>query len=141
MYDETRKLLRKNEISATKNKVALLQELQDMYRPLDAYELHRKVSERVQMDLATVYRTLTQFRERGIIRELYDKTNVLYYEVVSGNKKVHPHFKCDNCLQYFCLPPLSKDDREALSRMAARFQVDDMIITMSGLCTDCREED
>jgi len=137
---ETKSILNMAKIRATRKKVAILKEIAGAYRPIDAYELHKNVAERIPMDLATVYRSLTAFRQHGIVSVVSDDSGVLFYEMTSDKDRMHAHFKCERCSRYFCLPALSSNEKKILSRSASRFMVNDICISLHGLCEECRKE-
>lgn len=132
--------LKESGIRATRKKSAILDAIADSPRPVDACFIHSKVKSTAPMDLATVYRTLTLFKAKSLVREVVDKTGVQFYELAESKNRAHPHFKCDVCDLYFCLPSLDNDNAEALSGLAGDFKVKDYAITMNGVCAECQEE-
>jgi Fur family transcriptional regulator, ferric uptake regulator len=137
---DSRELLRSRSIRATLKKVAILGEIVESARPLSAAELYARIVSRVPLDLATVYRTLNLLRESRLVREITDATGTQYYEIACMHNPVHPHFKCVCCRSISCLPSLGSGDAAYMSRFAGDCEIQDISITLSGICGKCREE-
>jgi len=134
---ETKHLLKKNNIRVTVRKVAILRAIFEGCRPVNADELHKRVSEYMSVDLATVYRTLKAFKKSGLVREINDPTGVQYFEVASDNQS-HAHFKCTECLKLFCLDCAASDALAAVPDVGVDFDVQEIWVTLSGICKECK---
>jgi len=137
-YD-TLQILRTHHIRVTPRKKAVLGEILACDHPLAAAELHRRASARINLDLATVYRSLESFLRHGIIREIAFENGVQAYEMACIHNPAHPHFKCLRCRKIFCLDSLETGEAEYLiSRFSGSRTVTDFSITMSGICERCK---
>jgi Fur family transcriptional regulator, ferric uptake regulator len=134
-------ILKNSHIRITERKLAILRCFLASSTPVNASELHGLVSLSFPMDLATVYRTLNSFREKGLIREITDDKGTLYYEIACLHNPVHPHFKCLKCRKISCLEFLDHDSAASMSRFASDCKITDISITLSGICRDCLTED
>jgi Fur family transcriptional regulator, ferric uptake regulator len=137
---DSKELLKSRHIRITERKLAILQSILSSSTPVNASELHGRVSSALRMDLATVYRALSSFREKGLIREITDDTGTLYYEIACLHNPVHPHFKCLKCLKISCLEFLDHDSTSSMTRLARDCEIIDISITLSGICRECRME-
>jgi Fe2+ or Zn2+ uptake regulation protein len=135
---ETTDILRSRGLRVTRKKTAILREILSSDHPLNAAELHRRVAERLPIDLATVYRTLNALRENGLLREISDGSGTLYYEIACVHNPVHPHFRCLHCRKITCLGTLSGESEAAVAKYAGGCEIEEISITLSGVCAACR---
>jgi len=138
---ETAALLRSRRIRATRKKTAILREIHDCGRPLNASELYERVSEELPVDLATVYRTLNAFSKKGLVREISDGSGAVSYEIACVHNPVHPHFKCVRCRRISCLDTLTVESEAVVKEYASGCEIEEISITLSGTCEDCRRKD
>lgn len=127
-------------IKNTKNKAILLEFLKNSTMPLTASELHLKCSQESKMDVATVYRTLQQFKEKSILKEILGGDSVVRYEYVGQDSKPHPHFQCEQCRELICLDALGFEDALYFSNMAKQHKIHSINITLSGICEGCQSQ-
>ncbi len=91
------------------------------------------------ISLATVYRNLAYFRERGEILSLGDVRGV---ERFDGNTAPHVHFICTGCGRIMDLPGITVP--EGVCTAAARQiggRVESCHLTLDGLCGQCAGAD
>ena len=93
--NEIAKLLRGARLRPTRQRVALASLLFDAGdRHVTAELLHEEAVERnVPVSLATVYNTLHQFTEAGLLREVAVEGAKTYFDTNTSN---HYHFFCEN---------------------------------------------
>ena len=138
-----REILSRNNIKNTKQKEKILLELMQSSSHLMAEEIYQRVKND-KIGLATVYRSLKLFERLGIVKEI-PMDGVKYYELkIYSKKPLHIHFKCSNCnviididyadinLDYIKLNQKVEMKRE--------LEVNDVNITLLGLCKKCRGE-
>lgn len=125
-------------IKNTRNKAIILDILKSMTIPVTANKLHLKCSEILKMDIVTVYRTLQQFKEKGIIREFLGSDGIINYEYAGLSSRPHPHFQCEKCHEVTCLGELGFDDALYFSNMAKHHKINTITITLSGICESCQ---
>lgn len=129
--------LKEKGIKNTRAKSALLNILKQKNKPIDVNSLHKECQELTPVNLVTVYRTLQQFHEKGLVQEFLDKDSVTQYEYVNKNGQAHPHFQCSECGTVFCLGALAFDDALYFSNMAKKHKVNSINITLNGICEAC----
>lgn len=138
MNDETiKEKLKAKGIKNTRAKSVLLEILKQNEKPMDANALYRESQKMTPLNLVTVYRTLEQFHEKGLVQEFVGKESIKQYEYIDKNAKAHPHFSCDKCGTLYCLDALEFEDALYFSNMAARHKVLAINITLSGICEAC----
>ena len=78
---------------ATPSRLSILAMFKKARRPLSAQEIIHMLLETV--DQATVYRTLTSLKEKGIIKQVDLRHNHAHYEL--ANLTEHHHLICTHC--------------------------------------------
>ena len=129
--------MRKAGISKTSQRLAVINILFAATKPLSANAIRQSLKTKTSIDKVTVYRILSIFRERGIIREIASSGGVGYFEIITSENQLHPHFSCRNCGTLTCMTPqpfikmpdliLSKDD----------YSIEHIEINISGICSEC----
>ena len=137
MNETIKEELKEKGIKNTRAKSVLLDILKQNDKPMDVNTLHKESQKITPLNLVTVYRTLEQFHEKGLVQEFLGKESTKQYEYINQNAKAHPHFSCDKCGTLFCLGSLGFDDALYFSNMAARHKVLSISITLSGICDSC----
>lgn len=138
-----RELLTRNNIKNTKQKEKILLELMQSSSHLMAEEIYQRVKND-KIGLATVYRSLKLFERLGIVKEI-PMDGVKYYELkIYSKKPLHIHFKCSNCNVIIDIDDADINlDYIKLNQkveMKRELEVNDVNITLLGLCKKCREE-
>ena len=86
--------LRAAGLRPTRQRVALAQLLGGGHRHVSAESLHQEALKAgIPVALATVYNTLNQFTEAGILREVVVGSGRSYFDT---NTDAHQHFYCDD---------------------------------------------
>ncbi len=138
-----RELLTRNNIKNTKQKEKILLELMQSSSHLMAEEIYQRVKND-KIGLATVYRSLKLFERLGIVKEI-PMDGVKYYELkIYSKKPLHIHFKCSNCNVIIDIDDAEINlDYIKLNQkveMKRELEVNDVNITLLGLCKKCRGE-
>jgi Fe2+ or Zn2+ uptake regulation protein len=111
----------------TKTRKKLLAFLEKEERALTAKEIHEQLSE---IDLATIYRNLSLFVDKGLIRELRINKGESAYEI---NKDDHEHAICDECGKIRHIPIDKSKIKEIIGELND-FDVNDIEVTIKGHC-------
>ena len=138
-----REILSRNNIKNTKQKEKILLELMQSSSHLMAEEIYQRVKND-KTGLATVYRSLKLFERLGIVKEI-PMDGVKYYELkIYSKKPLHIHFKCSNCNVIIDIDDADINlDYIKLNQkveMKRELEVNDVNITLLGLCKKCRED-
>jgi Fur family ferric uptake transcriptional regulator len=109
--------------------------------PMSADELHRKLRNR--MSLASLYRSLSQMEEAGVIAVHHSSGRASRFELSAWLAGHHHHLVCDNCgvIIEMELTSLEEDRVESIVRAASKredFLAGDHVLEITGLCSSCR---
>ncbi len=90
-------------------------------------------AEHSDISLATVYRNLARFKERG---EIISVGTVNGIERFDGNTTPHVHFICTNCSGVLDLHQIAVPE-ELSNTVAGTGQVASCQLTFTGICNEC----
>lgn len=140
MHDHQRakEFLAKCGVKATSNRVALLALFLGVPHTLTAPEAVAALEQRQRVNKVTVYRMLSLFQERGIVRKLSLAGRADYYELAVGSPLSHPHFQCQRCGEVQCLEPVDLNQVLAVVRGHAGNLAERVEIRVEGVCHKCR---
>ncbi|KAF0239077.1 MAG: Fur family transcriptional regulator ferric uptake [Prolixibacteraceae bacterium] len=99
---------------------------------------HQEISKRLerQCDRVTIYRALDKLMEEGFIHRIVDVDGVSKFAACHGCTKnhhhQHVHFSCSVCSSVTCLEEIEPD-----FSLPEGYQVQEMNITLSGVCPVC----
>ena len=131
-------ILQKAGISKTSQRLAVLDILFKATTPLSVNAIRQALETESNIDKVTVYRILSLFRQRGIIREIASAGGANYFEMATLENPLHPHFSCRNCGSFTCLAPLPFTQAPELILSKDDYSIDHIEINISGLCACCR---
>jgi Fur family transcriptional regulator, ferric uptake regulator len=121
----------------TKPRVALLEALAVLTRPVPIEELHQQLKESA-CDLVTVYRCLAAFEDIGLVRRSFLHNGTSLYELTPGGTPQHYHVVCKSCGQtervdYF---PIDGPERVLRERGYANIS---HLVEFFGVCPACQK--
>lgn len=103
--DDARSVIRSAGLRCTAARIAVLQCLADYAGPMSPMDVAGRL-EPFGFDKSTIYRSLTEFGESGIVVRLDLGDSVRRFELISQTAGVtteHPHFMCVACGDIRCL--------------------------------------
>jgi Fur family transcriptional regulator, ferric uptake regulator len=117
--ESAREKLQSVDLKVTKSRLALLEALREGHGPFSPEDLFKKLGPSL-CDLVTVYRMLTVFEEKGLVRRCVFGDGRMRYEL-QDNEHHHHHLVCRQC---HSVKPLSdcvmKKTEESLSALGYR---------------------
>jgi Fur family ferric uptake transcriptional regulator len=131
--------LREAGLSQTSQRMAVLEIIIKADGPLSVSEILNRTEPEQKINKVTVYRILSSFNERRIIRELPTDQGMNLYEMACPHNPIHPHFYCKTCRMISCLSPLTLSQAMDWFVGANAFRIDDVNVSISGVCGRCRE--
>ncbi|HPC03562.1 MAG TPA: transcriptional repressor [Syntrophales bacterium] len=131
---DPREVLERKKLARTAPRIAILEKLIRSGRALTVSDL---VSEGMEMDRVTIYRTLNTLRDKGIVREIPTSSGTNYYEMACRHNPLHPHFYCTSCRSMTCLPPLAGGEMKAWLTLPEGLLARELTVSISGLCGRC----
>lgn len=136
---KARDLLLANNIKITEQRLTILEEIISIKEPFNANYLHDRVTSKLAVDLATVYRVINTLIKFNVIREVMTLDGFQYYEMSCIHNPVHPHFFCEKCHKIICLDAISFDDSLQLIKLVKGNSVKTISINLTGICKECNK--
>lgn len=138
-----KKIIKNNGNKFTLQKQIILKKIMESRVHLNASEIYKKVRER-NIGLATVYRSLKEFQELGIVKEI-NVNGKNYYEMkIFSKKPLHLHLKCYRCDNIIDIDSSGLSiEYLKLNRSIEKknnVEISDVDIIFIGLCSKCKEE-
>lgn len=134
--EAARELLSDNGINKTKVKISVLETLSRASHPLSVSEIHHLLKE--SCDVSTIFRTITQFKEKNLIREVNLDEGFFRYEMggVQEHSSHHHHVRCRKCGE---IRNIEKCDLKAFEKAIAKLGFKEMEhrLEFSGICSKC----
>lgn len=136
MEKETLTILRKAGLKTTVPRLAILKVLEKDRLPVNAEHVHRKVG-RLDVNEATVYRTLASFEKKGIVRRVDLRKDSAHYELASARH--HHHIVCTDCgtIEDFESCQIGKVSDRVLSQSSHFSVISEHALELFGLCNRC----
>lgn len=134
------KLLKDNDLKITKNKIAVLQELERRETPATAEEIFNVMarSRKTKYSLSSVYRALNNFYEKSIIKKTAEIDGTTYFQLNLGE---HIHsLICEKCkkiipINHCPIYPLIKDIETKTD-----FIITGHYLEIKGICKSCQKK-
>jgi Fe2+ or Zn2+ uptake regulation protein len=105
---------------------------------MSASEIHASLKRaKISVDLVTVYRTLSVFKQLGIVSRVEFQEGQFRYELCQGRAH-HHHIRCRGCghIVELMLCPLKKV--MAVVERETRFLIEEHSLEFIGCCSQCR---
>ena len=136
MTNKANELLASVSLRRTRPRMAILKTFLTADRPLS----QEQIAERLGLDApnkTTIYRTLSNLVETGLVHEAFLEHRVQYYELSHncGRTCCHPHFTCERCSQTQCLTHVAAP----MIQLPAGFEIQRQQIHIEGICPKCLE--
>ncbi len=134
--EKAKELLASNGLNRTKIKVGTLVELSKSHTPLSVTELHQHLG---GGDISTIFRTIGQFKEKGLVRELNLGEDFFRYEITSQDKEHshhHHHVRCRSCGE---IKLIEKCDISIFEKFISKLGYKEMehYLEFTGVCSKC----
>lgn len=135
--DKAKELLTSNGLNRTKTKVEILVELSKSQTPLSVAEIHQQLGN--DCDISTVFRTVGQFKEKGLIKELNLGEDFFRYEVMSSDPHHHHHHHHVRCRTCGDIKLIEKCDISIFEKMISKlgYQKMEHYLEFTGVCAKC----
>lgn len=131
-------LLAEAGLSATENRLRVLEVVGGNGYPLSAGDIYRILARSAPVNRVTVYRTLERMVRHGILERLSTGGRAFHYGLAAiAGQPPHPHFYCTRCGHMDCLSPASLPlDTTRLQRTFPG-QIEKIEIRLDGICKNC----
>lgn len=136
---DTAQLLAQKGLKSTRQRNAVLNVLQQANEPLTVDTIFMRLREnQVPVSLATVYRMLDLFSEKGLVTKSITSANratALYQ--LAGQHATHV-LRCLRCHTTVPIQPCPLDKLEEILRLQTDFEIKGHSLEVYGLCPHCR---
>jgi Fur family ferric uptake transcriptional regulator len=135
--DSAKDLLASNGLNRTKGKIQILQEISNSEKPLSVTEIHNRMDS--SCDVSTIFRTITQFKEKNLIHEVNLDEGFFRYEMSSKDQKDHHHHHHVRCRVCGDIKNIEKCDLGPFEKAIAKLGFKEMEhrLEFTGLCSKC----
>ena len=124
-------------LAMTHQRQVLYEVMQTMPGHPSPEEVYARVKKRIPaISLATVYKNIHLFIERGVLKEVSLHHGSLRVEL---NSRVHHHMVCSHCKTITDIEEEDLDVVPALQRLPGGFQVERYAIDVIGICAACQK--
>lgn len=102
---------------------------------LTAEEIYNIVSQNIDINLSTIYRTLNNFVEKNLMTKVVRQDKIAYYEI---SNNVHKHYLiCDKCHNAIPTQMCYLDKLEKKIKKDTGFNITSHTLELHGICQDC----
>lgn len=141
MLAKVEEQLRAANMKVTPQRTAILRLLMASREHPGVEQLYREVRrDYPAISLATIYKTLDLFREKGVIQELTVSAHHVRYD---GDLHFHPHVICQSCRKVEDLEGLNPGLPQRWLEDASTgsgYSVDNVQLFLFGTCPECKKE-
>jgi Fur family ferric uptake transcriptional regulator len=134
---EAQDLLSDLGLNRTEIKTQLLVQLSKSKKPLSASELHQKIGVE-NCNISTIFRSLAQFQEKGLVRELNLGEDFFRFELINleNEHHHHHHVRCRDCGD---IKLIENCDLSIFEKMISRmgFRQMEHTLEFTGICSKC----
>lgn len=136
--EHIKELLSENGINKTKGKIKILQIISEASRPISVQEIHTEMQ--ASCDLSTIFRTVTQFKDKEIIKEVNLEEGFLRYEINHhDHDEHHHHVLCRICGD---IRNIEECDLALFEKSIEKlgFKLMEHRLEFTGVCSKCYED-
>ncbi|MBP9762877.1 transcriptional repressor [Patescibacteria group bacterium] len=125
---------------ATPSRLAIAKYMQQAHKPLTTAMLANTFVPH-ELDLATLYRTLKSFEEKGLVRHVTIDQRFASYEWVEEDGEHHHHLICQTCGLIEEIPDCELESLEKrVLKQATRFrEIHSHSLEFFGVCKACKK--
>jgi Fur family transcriptional regulator, peroxide stress response regulator len=132
-----REFCRENGIAMTHQRQVLYEVMKTMHGHPSPEEVYARVKKKVPaISLATVYKNIHLFVERGVFREMSMHHGSVRVEM---NREPHHHMVCSHCKAITDIEEKDLGVLPAVRRLPGGFQVERYAIDVIGICAACQK--
>ena len=102
---------------------------------LTAEEIYNNVSQNININLSTVYRTLNNLVDKDLVTKIVRQDKISYYELADNE---HKHYLiCDKCNQAFPTDMCNIEKIERKIKRETGFNITSHTLEFHGICPEC----
>lgn len=138
LLDAFREKCRRNSVSITPQRIAIYSILTESYNHPTAEDIYNRVRETIpDISIDTVYRTLTNFSQMGVIDVVEGYGEAKRYD---PDVEPHHHFRCNKCNTIIDFHEKSYNRLKAPETIQKKYRVTNIKVVVEGLCDKCARE-
>lgn len=129
--------LREKDLKVTPQRIAIYETLASTDKHPSVETIYQSLEKSFpSLSLATVYKTLNTFKDKGLVQELNVGEDSFRYD---ANCNTHPHFLCYKCEEVYDLPS-TKSMCNIVEEIEDKteFSIDCEQMYFFGTCKDCK---
>lgn len=128
-----KKMLKTSGLKNTAPRLAVLEALSKAKRPETVEEIHKRIK---KLDLVTLYRTLSSFEKKQIIKRIDLHKDAAYYELSAEH---HHHIICTDCgkLEDFELCDMNDLTKKIVAKASNFKNIKEHSLELFGICNTC----
>ena len=131
----SKEILKNSNIKSTAPRIAVLEAFLSNKKPVAAQEIYNRIKKH-QIDLVTVYRTITSFEKAGIIKRIDVRKDSIFYEL---NGTHHHHIVCTRCgdMEDFEQCEMDTLVKKIIHKSKIFSSINEHNFELFGLCNSC----
>lgn len=102
---------------------------------LTAEEIYNDVSQNIDLNLSTVYRTLNNLVKNNLVTKVVRQDKIAYYEI--ANEDTKHYLICDNCNKAYPTDMCSIDKIAKKIKKETGFNITSHTLEFHGVCPEC----
>jgi len=136
MKNDLQAILKKADLKITPGRLLILEVFSlCLCKPINAEDIHKKLKGK-NMNLVTIYRTLSSLEKSGILKRVDLRKGSVYYEMTDHH---HHHIVCTHCgkMESFEMCDVEKISDKVLQKSPLFKSIDQHSLELFGLCKSC----
>lgn len=131
------KLMHRHGLKATDDRLFIIELLTESKSPQTISQIFKKCKN-LKMHEATLYRIISIFKDKGIVKQIDFKENVARYEIVDHDDD-HHHIVCTNCKKVADFRGCDSDKiiKKALAQTKDFKEITNHSFELFGICKKC----
>ena len=141
LLDRFKKILKQNGLKYTQQREIILKILYNEDRhhtPEDIYSNICNIKPKLNIGIATIYRTLNLLEENGMVTSISFGSAGKKYEL--ANKPHHDHMICKICEKIIEFENLTIERQQSLIAKEYNFKLTGHLMQLYGICSDCNKK-
>ena len=104
---------------------------------LTAEEIYNDVSQNIEVNLSTVYRTLNNLVDKNLVTKVVRQDKIAYYELADDNRENKYYLICDNCNHAYSTDMGNIDKLARKIKKETGFNITSHTLEFHGVCPEC----
>lgn len=123
------------EVNIIMKKEIIFNILKNSDHSMTANEIYNKISENIDINLSTVYRTLNNFVKKGLLNKSIHQDKMTYFELTDIS---HKHYiVCDNCNTNYITQMCEIERIAKKINKETGFNITSHVLEFHGICSKC----